>query len=238
MANFGFARMAVVAPYEPNWREAKSAVDAENLLQSARNTKSLADAVANCTLVVGTGSLAHRKPDQPLVPLPDLVPLLQKEIARGGRIALVFGSEKHGLTQADLSHCHLLAVIPTDPQQPSMNLGQAVAVCLYEIASRVNRTSPPADQELGAPGPSLLGTREDLPNSAPPASTRDLELLAGLVEETMLAANYSPPAMHNANRHDLNLFLRRLALTRSDAGRILGFFRRILWRLKHESNRT
>ena len=69
---------------------------------------------------------------------------------------------------------------------------------------------------------------------AAPASSRDLELLAGLVEESMLAANYSPAEMHNANRHDLNLLLRRLALTRSDAGRILGFFRRILWRLKQQ----
>jgi tRNA/rRNA methyltransferase len=81
-----------------------------------------------------------------------------------------------------------------------------------------------------------LGTGE-IAHATPPASTRDLELLAGLVEETMLAANYSPPEMHDANRHDLNLLLRRLALTRSDAGRTLGFFRRILWQLKHNSNR-
>jgi hypothetical protein len=54
----------------------------------------------------------------------------------------------------------------------------------------------------------------------------------------MLAANYSPPDLRNANRHDLNLLLRRLALTRRDAVRILGLFRRILWRLKRESNRT
>jgi tRNA/rRNA methyltransferase len=73
---------------------------------------------------------------------------------------------------------------------------------------------------------------------AAPASTRDLELLAGVVEETMLAANYSPPAMRKANRHDLDLLLRRLALTSRDAVRILGLFRRILWQLKHESNRT
>jgi tRNA/rRNA methyltransferase len=243
MANFGFARLSVVAPYEPHWREAKSAVGAENLLQNARITDCLADAVADCTLVVGTGSLEHRTPEQPAIPLPDLAPKVRGELARDGRIALIFGSEKRGLTQADLSFCHLLAVIPTDPQQPSMNLGQAVAVCLYEIASRINQTSPSADLELGAqrqmgaPGPSQLGTGE-IKQDATPASTRDLELLAGLVEETMLAANYSPPDMRNANQHDLNLLLRRLAFTRSDAGRILGFFRRILWRLKHESNRT
>src|SRR5580692_2662002 len=66
MANFGFARLAVVAPYEPHWREANSAVGAEDLLQSARVNESLPDAVADCTLVVGTGSLEHRKPDQPV----------------------------------------------------------------------------------------------------------------------------------------------------------------------------
>ena len=115
-----------------------------------------------------------------------------------------------------------------------MNLGQAVAVCLYEITSRSLATSgPPTSRCPNGPSPIRTGDRT---NAAPPASTRDLELLAGLVEETMLAANYSPPEMRNANRHDLNLLLRRLSLTRSDAGRILGFFRRILWRLKRNSN--
>jgi tRNA C32,U32 (ribose-2'-O)-methylase TrmJ len=257
MANFGFAHLAVVDPYEPHWREAKSAIGAESLLQNARITESLADAVADCTLVVGTGSLEHRKPEQPVIPLPDLAPCVRDELASGGRIALVFGSEKRGLTQSDLSHCHLLSLIPTDPQQPSMNLGQAVAVCLYEIASRFDKTDPPvansapAIDAAGAPGPgfprtglssrggdpSHLGTREVGPNAAPPASSRDLELLATLVEESMLAANYSPTEMRNANRHDVHLLLRRLSLTRADATRILGFFRRILWGLGCNSNR-
>jgi tRNA/rRNA methyltransferase len=60
----------------------------------------------------------------------------------------------------------------------------------------------------------------------------DLDLLAGLVEEVILAADYSPPAMREANRHDLRLLLRRLALARRDTRRVLGLFRRILWRLK------
>ena len=251
MANFGFTRLAVVAPFEANWREAKSAVHASDLLQNAQSAERLAEAVADCTLVVGTGSLEHRKPEQPIIPLPELAPLIQKELARNGRIALVFGSEKRGLTREDLAHCHILTVIPTDPQQPSMNLGQAVAVCLYEIASR---TAPlPSDPgapagslgapgpsrpispafELGAHGPSHLGTREVASQNDRPATTRDLDLLAGVVEENMLKANYSPTAMHKANRHDLHLLLHRLALTRRDVVRILGFFRRILWRLNH-----
>ena len=236
MANFGFARLTVVAPYEAHWREAKSAVGASDLLLNAEKTESLADALADCTLVVGTGSLEHRKPEQPVISLPELAPLIHKELARHGRIALVFGSEKRGLTQKDLAHCQILTVIPTDPEQPSMNLGQAVAVCLYEIASRI----APLAGDLGAPGPSHLGTGEEVANASESpgtASTHDLELLAGVVEETMLAANYSPAAMRKANRHDLDLLMRRLALTSRDVVRIVGLFRRILWQLKQGSNR-
>jgi tRNA/rRNA methyltransferase len=244
MANFGFARLAVVAPYEPNWREAKSAVGASDLLQNAKCAERLEEAVAGCTLVVGTGSLEHRKPEQPVIPLPELGPRVCEEIARGGRVALVFGSEKRGLTQEDLAHCHILAVIPTNPLQPSMNLGQAVAVCLYEIASRMNPMEvtaavSSADREAVA-NEAGRGSSPATVNEADPelpASTFDLELLTGVIEETMLAANYSPPAMRKANRHDLDLLLRRLALTGRDAVRILGLFRRILWQLKRGSNR-
>ncbi len=137
MANFGFRRLAVVAPYEEHWREARSAVGAPELLQDAKETATLSEAAADCTLVIGTGSLAHRRPEQPVVPLPALAPFVQQEIDRGGRVALVFGPEKHGLTREDLSFCHLLVEIPTAPGQPSMNLGQAVAVCLYELAARL-----------------------------------------------------------------------------------------------------
>ena len=94
MANFGFRASPSSLPYEAHWREAKSAVGASDLLQNAKSAECLADAVADCTLVIGTGSLEHRKPEQPVIPLPDLAPLIQKELARGGRIALVFGSEK------------------------------------------------------------------------------------------------------------------------------------------------
>jgi hypothetical protein len=61
---------------------------------------------------------------------------------------------------------------------------------------------------------------------------RDLDLLAEVVADTMQAANYSPIAMQKANRHDLDLLLRRLALTHGDARRLLGVFRRILRRLR------
>jgi tRNA/rRNA methyltransferase len=87
MANFGFSRLAVVAPYAPHWREARSAVGAPELLQNAAETATLAEAVSRCTLVVGTGSLTYRKPEQPVVPLPGSAPLVSRELARGGLVS-------------------------------------------------------------------------------------------------------------------------------------------------------
>jgi len=243
MANFGFGQLAVVAPYAPHWREARSAVDSAELLQNAKSTESLAAAVEGCTLVVGTGTLTYRKPEQRVVAIPDLCPLVARETTRGGRVALVFGPEKHGLTREDLSLCHLLVEIPTDPRQPSMNLGQAVAVCLYELArdSRpgVGDASDRYAHESKTASPSFVDEASNaLPafeSSVPAASSGELERLAEVVEETMRAAAYSPAAMRNANRHDLRVMLRRLGPSKRETRRILGLFRRILWRLQHRS---
>jgi len=237
MASFGFSQLTVVAPYEPHWREAKSAVGAEDLLQNARCTQSLSEAVAGCTLVLGASSLAHRKPEQLVVPLPTLAPLIQEKLARNGRIAIVFGPEKRGLTRDDLALCHCLVEIPTRPRQPSMNLGQAVAVCLYELAAPRSEASLPHEN---VPLPGTTAAFRNSPanldsNSAEPAAAADLDRLAAVIEQTLTAANYSPPIMRSANRHDLNLLLRRLALSRRDARRILGAFRRILWRLRQQT---
>ena len=218
MANFGFSHLTVAAQYAPHWREARSAIGAPELLQNAKETASLADAVAACAFVIGTGTLTYRKPEQRVVSLPALAPVLQRELARHGRIALLFGPEKHGLTREDLSYCHILVEIPTDARQPSMNLGQAVAVCLYELA----RGASASGEENHASTTSLA-----------PSST--LDRLADLVEQTMTEVGYSPLSMHAANRHDLRLLLRRLHLSVPDSRRILGLFRRILWRLNRAS---
>jgi tRNA/rRNA methyltransferase len=225
MANFGFSHLSVVAPYEPHWREARSAIGAPALLNNALESATLADAVRNCTLVIGTGTLTHRKAEQPIVRLDNLAPLVDQALDRSGRIALVFGPEKHGLTRDDLSWCHLLVEIPTDAQQPSMNLGQAAAVCLYELATRTSSHSPESaitKAEI-APPPKV-------PETTP--ASGNLDILAGLIGQVMEAANYSPNSMQQANQHDLRLMLRRFNLTAADSRRALGLFRRILRRLQ------
>ena len=225
MANFGVTHLTVVDPWEPHWRDARSAVDAEQLLETARLTATVGEAVAGCTLVLGTGSLTYRKPEQPVVQLPDLAPAVRQELAQGGRIAVIFGPENHGLTREDLVWCHRLIEIPTSDVQPSMNLGQAVAVCLYELATRALSVGmEAADGPFEAPAALV-----DAPSG--PVSA-DLDLLAGLIEEVMVASHYSPGRVLAVSRHDLRLSLRRLCFTRRDLRRALGLFRRILYRLK------
>lgn len=221
MANFGFSHLTVVAPYEPHWREAKSAIGAVDILENAKSTERLSQALTNCTLVIGTATIGDRCPEQPVISLPDLPRRVERGVGPEGRAALVFGPEKRGLTRDDLALCHLLVEIPTHPGQPSMNLGQAVAVCLYELGAR--GVAPIRQGDVALPSGS-----ED-----PPASMRDLDLLAQVVADTMEASYYSPVAMRKANRHDLDLLLRRLSLTSADVRRVLGLFRRVLWRLQH-----
>lgn len=215
MANFGFAHLSVVAPYEPHWREARSAIGAEELLSNAQVCATLADAIAGCTLVLGTGTLTHRKAEQRVESLPTIAPLVRAEFERGGRISLVFGPEKRGLTRDDLARCHRLVEIPTDARQPSMNLGQAVAVCLYELACT------PRTAASAAPSDELR------------ADSGTLDRLAEVIGQTMAASGYSPRIMEAANRHDLHLLLRRLQFSSADARRALGVFRRILRRIEH-----
>jgi tRNA/rRNA methyltransferase len=223
MANFGLSRLKVVAPYTPHWREAKSAVGAPDILKKATVSNTLAEAVRDCTLVAGTGTLTFRQPEQRVVQLPALPALAREEFAHGGRFAIVFGPEKHGLTREDLSYCHVLVEIPTDTRQPSMNLGQAAAVCLYELTAHTNITVEHASRAHGAA------------LSASAASSERLDLLAGVIDQVMESARYSPASMRQANRHDMRLLLRRLAPTEKDVRRMLGLFRRILWRLQGRS---
>jgi TrmH family RNA methyltransferase len=130
MKNFGFTDLAVVTPHPPVWGEVVSAVNATDVLTGARVFGSLDEAVADCNLVVGTTDRTRVEEKQTLYTPFDL----SRELGVADYdLAIVFGSEKHGLTNDDLSRCHRVMSIPTRPDCPSMNLGQAVAVCCYEL---------------------------------------------------------------------------------------------------------
>ena len=173
MANFGFREMVVVAPHAPVWQETRSAVGAEEIISSARAVDDLSQAISDSTVVVGTTAGSRRNLDRDLIALdtfnhwlrglkanagqPSGTPLR----GEAGKAALLFGSEKTGLSSEDMSYCHALVRIPTASDCPSMNLGQAVAVCCYELArlqaglarQSTSRKLTPARVYLSQPAP-------------------------------------------------------------------------------------
>src|SRR6185369_16598316 len=114
------------------------------ILQAAREYATVGDAVSDCSLVVGTTSIGHRELQHPLHLLEPGAKLIRRAMA-SSPVALLFGSEKFGLGNDDISHCHWLMRIPTVDVSRSMNLGQAVAVCLYEIARAPAKPVPPKE---------------------------------------------------------------------------------------------
>lgn len=211
MGNFGFSCLRLVNPYEPSFREARSAVGASELLRRAEVYKSVAAAVADCQLVVGTTAARNRELHHPLKPLADGARLIRRRLARG-RVALLFGSEKRGLSNQDLSHCQWLLHIPTDEKHVSMNLGHAVAVCLYEIA-RNEKLRIPADKlQLAAAG--------------------EVERITTMLLDVLNATGYLNPRSASANDEKIRRLVRRLKLAESDAQLFRGMLRQIGWRLR------
>jgi tRNA/rRNA methyltransferase len=131
LANFGFSDLCAVDPYAPVWKEAKSAVGAEALLQNAP-ALTLDEALADRHLTLGTHD-GRRKGGPEVVDLPNLPQYLAEHLPKGGKLALLFGSEKTGLPNEVLSRCRAAIRIPTKPSCPSMNVSQAVAVLAYEL---------------------------------------------------------------------------------------------------------
>lgn len=212
MSNFGFRSLRLVTPWEPSYLGARSAVGASEVLLNAELFGSVAEAVADCGLVVGTSAVGERELHHPLRVLEQGAEAMRQQLA-GSPVALLFGSEKFGLSNEDLSHCHWLMRIPTRDQHDSMNLGQAVAVCLYELARSSAAALP-------------------LPAQTP-AAAGGVERIAQLWFEALCASGYVQSPGEAAAREKLRRMLGRLNLDQNDAELWLGMMRQILWKLKH-----
>ena len=212
LSNFGFLRLRVVNPYQVAFREARSAVGAEPLLAQAEEFKTVAEAVSDCSLVVGTTAGRARQPQHPLRRLEEGAALIRRRL-KTGRVALLFGSEKRGLANEDFSHCHWLLRVPTRAEHPSMNLAQAVAVCLYELA----REARPAPAE-----------------KVRPAAAGEVERLTEVLLETLAASGYLKPRAGAETRQKIRRLVRRLGLPAADAQTWLGILRQITWKLKED----
>ncbi|WP_428059906.1 RNA methyltransferase [Candidatus Avelusimicrobium stercoris] len=134
MGNFGLSDLRVVDPYEPVWRESVSAVGVNDIMQQAKRCATLDEALQDTAFSMASTAIKNREIKQEIVPLPSLNERLQ--VAPEGRVALVFGNEKSGLSGEDIERCDVVLNIPTASKQPSINLAQAVILTCYELSRR------------------------------------------------------------------------------------------------------
>jgi len=236
LRDFGFGDLRIAndfaAPFEAAQLESLSAdnpaaVAAADVMQRARRFDTLAEAIADCHLVIGTTAVGERGLSRPVLPLQLAAPMMVNALeASSQRAALLFGSEKTGLTNEQLSHCSLLTTIPLfdpsplDPQSAddkparhlSMNLGQAVAVCLYELT------------RAGFEGSRALPVLHEAA-----ATADDRERLTHLLLDVMHATDYTRRYPHNATEPLARQLVQQLGATHREAMTWMGLLRQILW---------
>jgi TrmH family RNA methyltransferase len=215
MSNFGVKHLRVVNAYEVAFREARSAVDAADLLSNAEEYGSVGGAVADCRLVVGTTAAGRRELRHRLLRLEAGGRAIRRRLA-SGPVALLFGSEKVGLSNADLSYCDWLMRIPTRAQHGSMNLGQAVAVCLYELV-REGAAPPKEDKTISV-------------------EAGKVEMITQLLFGVLRSSGYVKPRLAAITEENVRRMVRRMQLDASDAEVWLGMLRQIAWKLAGDSS--
>jgi tRNA/rRNA methyltransferase len=215
MSNFGALHLRVVTPFEKAFREAVSAVGAAPLLAAAEEYGAVEDAVRDCALVVGTTAIGHRELQHALYPLDEAAKKIRKKLSRG-RVAILFGSEKTGLSNHDLSHCHWLLRIPTREEHRSMNLAQAVGVVVYELSR----------------GASRVTVRNKLRSSAADMGT--VNRVAASLLEALRASGYINRRSAASAEEKLRRMLLRFEFSSADAEVLLGMLHKILWKLNSQ----
>jgi len=238
MQDFGFRDLRIVndyaAPFEAAQLEAaqsappKSAVGAASVMQQAQRFSNLAEAIADCTLIAGTTAIGDRDLQRFILTLQQAAPQLlshleatKNENLPQPRVALLFGSEKTGLTNDQLSHCSLLLTIPLFAPEAarhlSMNLGQSVAVCLYELTRE-----------------GLEGARELPVLHDAPATAEDRERLTQLLLDVMHTTDYSRRFPANAAEPLVRQLTQQLGTTHRESMTWMGILRQILWRTQKQ----
>jgi tRNA/rRNA methyltransferase len=226
MHDFGFGRLRVVNEFPVPFEAARSAVDASAVLADAVGYASVAEAVADCTLVVGTTAVGERDLQHKLLAVTDAAVPMRAELRRGsgaGRVALLFGSEKTGLSNEEMSHCHWLLTIPMHGhghgggRHLSMNLGQAVAVCLYELVRGEGE------------GAGIAGAQG---RAFEPADAASLERVTALLSEVLESTEYSRRHAANSDPAQVRRLVRRMGLDAMDAPVWTGILRQVVWKLR------
>ena len=214
MLNFGLDHMRVVAPRDgwPNPAAVAMASGAGRVLDAARLSPDLPDALADCSFVFAT-TARDRDMSKPVYTPEAAIQLAAQKIANGERVAVLFGPERAGLENEDISRANAIISVPVNPEFPSLNLAQCVLLVGYEWMRQQSEQAPVVEN--------LAGTDW--------ADNSEIEHLAKHYEERMEEAGFFYPE-HKAASMKVNLrnMWSRLALTRADVQIFHGTLRQMV----------
>jgi TrmH family RNA methyltransferase len=179
MKNMGLSALVLVRPEcELDEKARAQAAHAADLLESARIVDDLAAAVAGCVWVVATSARPRHLGDEPMTPWAAASRILER--ASTGMVALVFGSERVGLTNEELERCHATARIPASDEYSSVNLAAAVQIFGYELSKAAMPEAP------------AVALKRDHPHYAPPTS-EEVERFYEHLERALLKTGFLDP---------------------------------------------
>jgi tRNA/rRNA methyltransferase len=226
MKNMGLTDLVLVNPRcDRLAQEARlMAVRAADVLESAREVETLAEALQGCVKAIATSGR-----DRATFTTPVEMPRLALPWLLDAPAALIFGREDSGLTNAEMNHAQRLIQIPSTDAYPSLNLAQAVAICCYELSSaRASASS----QDFA-----LLDSPVYLPNSSPLhlAPLDDLERYYQQLEALLLKIGYLYPDTAPSRMEKFRKLLNRAYPTTSEVAMLRGIIRQMAWALESRS---
>jgi len=230
MKNMGLTRLRLVSPAIFNaYRVTGIAHDTHEIVDTVEQFVEFDDAVADVVRVVAM--TARRRASRQVWSEPHTG--AEKLVARSadGDIALVFGREDRGLPNEILDRCHEAVCIPTNPEHPSLNLGQAAMVVLYEVRLAVRKSFDLDERDLSGK------TRDQ----APPATAAELQDFFGVWEQAMDALGMFRGIEPTTKMRSYRRILKRsepdrreLRLLEATAWRIVHFATRIEARIRDQ----
>lgn len=218
MANMGLSDLALAAAtnFDPN-EARKMACWATDILESARKVATLEEALADCTLVFGATSRQGLYRQHTRSPREWATSILSA--AQGGKVALLFGPEDDGLSNEEVAVCQHLIRIPSTPVYPSLNLAQAVMICVYELYT-------------------ASGAFEPMPEKSPPANNLMKERMFAMWEKMLLDIGFMEPDKAQHMMMGLRRIFARGAMSEDDVRILMGIARQTDWHASRPRKNT
>jgi tRNA/rRNA methyltransferase len=221
MRNLGLSDLVLIAPIaDRNHKNARQmSTHGESILNDAHIVADLGEAIGDCVLVVGTsarsGGLFRR---QIVGPPQDVTPRVVEVLRQNRPAAILFGPEPTGLSNEIVTRCQYLIQVPTADGYSSLNLAQAVAICLYEVRTAwLKLSSAPRVEDLAS-----VESQEHMFR----------QLQTALEEIHFLYGDKAEPLMH-AVRH----LLGKARLTEMETKVLLGLARQIRWYVANRADK-